>query len=182
MTRRSIGLAALTFYVATVWLANYFIAHDGDQPFPGGPHVIPVGFGYEAPSGVIWVGVALLLRDVVQVELGRRAVVFGILVGAGLSYFVAPSFAWASAVAFLLSEALDFAVFTPLIDRGQTTAAVVASNATGAVVDTFVFLWIAFGSITFWQGQIIGKMWATVAVLPVLWWMHHRREEVHTHG
>lgn len=173
--RRDIGLAALAAYIACVWLANYFISHIGTQPFPGGPHTIPVGFGYRAPSGVVWVGVALLVRDVVQDMLGRRAVIAGILVGAALSFLIAPSFAVASAVAFLASEALDFAVYTPLRDRGQIAAAVVASNAAGAVVDTFLFLWIAFGSITFWQGQIIGKMFATAAVLPVLAWMNRRR-------
>lgn len=170
-------MAALTFYVATVWLANYFIAHVGDQPFPGGPHVIPVGFGYEAPSGVIWVGAALLLRDVVQRTLGWPPVILGILVGAGLSFFIAPEFAFASGAAFLISELMDFGVFTPLDQRGHTTAAVVASNTVGAVIDTFVFLWIAFSSIQFWQGQVIGKLWVTLAVLPVLAWQR-RREAV----
>lgn len=165
---RRIGLVALAIYIGSVWAANYFITHVGTQAFPGGPHTIPVGFGYEAPSGVLWVGVALLLRDVVQSTLGRKAVVFGILTGAALSYTIAPAFAWASAIAFLTSEALDFAAYTPLIERGRVVAAVVASNAVGAVVDTFLFLWLAFHSIMFWQGQIIGKLWATALILPLL--------------
>jgi uncharacterized PurR-regulated membrane protein YhhQ (DUF165 family) len=166
--RTRIGVAALVAYVATVWLANWFIAHVGTQPFPGGPHTIPVGFGYQAPSGVLWVGVALTLRDVVQTTLGRWWVVAGIVAGASLSYLVAPSFAVASGVAFLVSEALDFAVYTPLADSGRVLMAVGASNTVGAVIDTFVFLWLAFHSLTFWQGQVIGKLWMTALALVVL--------------
>lgn len=164
---KRIGWVALVAYVSTVWLANYFVGHVGHQAFPGGPHLIPVGFGLEGPSGVLWVGAALVLRDVVQRHLGRKAVVGAILVGTALSYFVAPSLAVASAAAFLLSEALDFAVFTPLADRDRLVLAVGASNAVGAIVDTFVFLWIAFGSIAFWQGQIVGKLWMTLPALGV---------------
>lgn len=159
---KRVGYVALIAYVATVWLANYFVTHVGHQAFPGGPHLIPVGFGYEGPSGVLWVGAALVLRDAIQQHLGRASVVGAILVGAGLAYFVAPALALASALAFLTSEALDFAVFTPLSDRDRLVAAVVVSNVVGAVTDTFLFLWVAFGSVTFWQGQIIGKMWMTL--------------------
>jgi uncharacterized PurR-regulated membrane protein YhhQ (DUF165 family) len=155
-------------YISTVWLANYFITHVGSQPQPGGPHVIPVGFGYKAPSGVLWVGAALVLRDLVQRTLGRKWTVLAILVGAGLAYFVAPSLAVASAVAFLVSEAFDFAVFTPLAENGRVFSAVAVSNVVGAGVDTFLFLWLAFHSITFWQGQIIGKLWMTLPALAIL--------------
>lgn len=150
---RRIGVAALAAYVATVFAANYFIGHVGSQPFPGGPHTIPVGFGYRAPSGVLWVGLAFTLRDVVQASLGRLP--------------VAPSLAWASGCAFLLSESLDFAVYTPLAAR-HWLAAVAASNIAGLAVDTFLFLWLAFHSITFWQGQVIGKAWMTALAVAVL--------------
>lgn len=166
--KRQIGLVALAGYIATVVLANYFIQHVGTQPFPGGPHTIPVGFGYRAPSGVLWVGLAFTLRDFVQSWLGKWWVVGAILVGAALSYVVAPSLAWASAVAFLTSEALDFAVYTPLVERRKVISAVVLSNTVGLLIDTFVFLWLAFHSITFWQGQVIGKAWMTVVALVIL--------------
>lgn len=168
MTRTRIGLAGLVAYIATVVLANWFIQHVGTQPFPGGPHTIPVGFGYRAPSGVLWVGLAFTLRDIVQTNLGKRWVVGAILIGAALSYLVAPSLAWASACAFLLSEALDFAVYSPLIGHRRVLAAVLLSNTVGLLVDTFVFLWLAFGSVNFWQGQVIGKAWMTALALVVL--------------
>lgn len=162
------GVLSLAAYLSTVVLANYFISHVGHQEFPGGPHLIPVGFGLEGPSGVLWVGLALVLRDAVQSLLGRAWVVLAIVVGAGLSYLVAPSLALASALAFLFSEALDFAVYTPLRDSGQLGLAMGASNVVGAFVDTFLFLWVAFGSIAFWQGQVLGKLWMTLPALGFL--------------
>lgn len=174
-----VGVAALAGFVGCVWLANYFIAHVGELAFPGGPHTIPVGFGYDAPSGVVWIGVAFVLRDVAQRNLGKWPVVAGVLVGAALSYLIAPSFAFASGAAFLVSELLDFAVYTPLADRGRLVAAVVLSNSLGLLVDTFLFLWIAFGSFQFWQGQAIGKSYATlvaVVVLAGMRWREQRRE------
>jgi uncharacterized PurR-regulated membrane protein YhhQ (DUF165 family) len=166
--RLGIGLPALVAYVGTVVAANWFVQHVGSQSFPGGPHTIPVGFGYRAPSGVLWVGLAFTVRDLVQSTLGRWWTVAAIVVGAVLSYAVAPSLAWASAVAFLTSEALDFAVYTPLVERGAVVTAVVLSNTVGLLIDTFVFLRLAFHSLDFWQGQVIGKGWMTVLALLVL--------------
>jgi uncharacterized PurR-regulated membrane protein YhhQ (DUF165 family) len=166
--RDLVGGLAVAAYIGTIFAANWFIAHVGSQKFPGGPHTIPVGFGLDAPSGVLWVGVALTLRDVVQAALGRRLVVLAILVAAGLSYLVAPAFALASAVAFLVSELFDFAVYTPLAERGRWFAAVGASNTVGAVADSALFLALAFGSVALLPGQVLGKLWMTLAALPLL--------------
>lgn len=168
MTRNRVGWTAFVLYIATVFAANYFIQHVGHVAFPGGPHTIPVGFGFEAPSGVLWVGLAFTLRDFVQSNLGRWWTVVAILVGAALSYVVAPSLAVASATAFLVSETLDFAVYTPLVERGRVALAIGLSNTVGLLVDTFVFLWLAFHSLQFWQGQVIGKAWMTLLALAVI--------------
>lgn len=165
---RKLGMAMLAAYLFTIVAANWFVQHVGTQLFPGGPHTIPVGFGYQAPSGVLWVGLAFTFRDFVQQHLGKRAVLAAIVVGAGLSYFVAPSLAVASAVAFLLSEALDFAAYTPLVERGRVLTAIALSNTAGLLIDTFVFLWLAFHSLQFWQGQVLGKAYMTVVAVVVL--------------
>jgi queuosine precursor transporter len=172
--RTALGLAVLAAYIGTIFAANWFIAHVGSQTAPGGPHTIPVGFGYRAPSGVLWVGLAFTLRDLVQTWLGRAWVVAAIIAGALLSYLVAPAFAAASGVSFLLSEGLDFAVYTPLVERGRWLLAVAVSNTAGTVVDSLLFLIIAFGSVQFWQGQVIGKLWMTLAAVLVLWPLRHR--------
>jgi hypothetical protein len=167
-SRRATGALAFVLYAATVVAANWFVQHIGQATPGGGPHTIPVGFGYRAPSGVLWIGVAFTLRDVVQSLLGKPATILAILVGAALSYVVAPSLAFASATAFLVSEALDFAVYTPLVDRGRVVLAVVLSNTVGLFIDTFVFLQLAFHSLQFWQGQVIGKGWMTLLALFVI--------------
>ena len=167
-TRRSTGAVAFVLYAATVVAANWFVQHVGQATPGGGPHTIPVGFGYRAPSGVLWIGVAFTLRDVVQALLGKWATILAIGLGAALSYVVAPSLAFASATAFLVSEALDFAIYTPLVDRGRVVAAVTLSNTVGLLIDTFVFLQLAFHSLDFWQGQVIGKGWMTILALVVI--------------
>ena len=67
-----------------------------------------------------------------------------------------------------MSEALDFAVYTPLVDRGRVVAAVTLSNSVGLLIDTFVFLQLAFHSLNFWQGQVIGKAWMTLLALAII--------------
>lgn len=162
-------------YVGSVFMANWFIQNVGTQYEPTGPHVIPVGFGLEAPSGVLWVGVALFARDLVQQSFGARFAIGAMLVGALASYFVAPGLALASAAAFLVSETADFVVYTPLMRRGKVSAAVLLSGTVGLIVDTVVFLGLAFGSLTFWQGQVVGKMEVTLVAAALIWISRRRR-------
>jgi uncharacterized PurR-regulated membrane protein YhhQ (DUF165 family) len=130
---------------------------------PDGPCLIPVGFGLSAPSGVLMVGIALALRDYVHHELGWRVAVAAIAAGGVLSFgFAPPALAVASVLAFLLSELADLAVYSPLARR-RVVLAVLASGAVGAAVDSAVFLWAAFGSLDFLAGQVLGKVWATLA-------------------
>ena len=147
-------------YVATVPAANWLVDRFG---------VVPVGFGLRAPAAVYLVGVAFTLRDLLQEWAGRVFVVVGIVCGALLSFLVAsPQLALASGTAFLLSETGDFAVYTPLRDRGRFLEAVALSNTAGLVLDSVVFLQLAFGSLEFLGGQLLGKAVMTVVALPLL--------------
>jgi uncharacterized PurR-regulated membrane protein YhhQ (DUF165 family) len=83
----------------------------------------------------------------------------------------------ASAAAFLLSEFADFAVYTPLARR-RLVAAVFASSVVGLVVDSIVFLWLAFGSLEFLIGQIIGKLWMVLLAIPFVVYMRRRDERI----
>jgi uncharacterized PurR-regulated membrane protein YhhQ (DUF165 family) len=146
----------IILYLATIPIANWMISNVGTQFFPGGPHTIPVGFGYSAPSGVLMIGLALFLRDIVQKTYGRKVTLIAIGVGIVLSYMVNPAVATASAIAFGCGELADFFVYTKL--RKKTlVGAVVSSGVVGGFIDSFIFLQIAFGSTTYWQGQVIGK-------------------------
>ena len=162
-----LGAILIAAYIATIPAANWLIGHAGTVCIPQGPCLIPVFPGIMAPSGVLMIGAALLLRDLVQRQYGPLASIACILVGAGLSFFIAvPALAMASGLAFLFSEFADFAVYTPLA-RQRFALAVVLSCMAGAVVDSALFLWLAFGSLDHLTGQIIGKAYA--ALLFVGW-------------
>lgn len=165
---RPAAVVATAVYAASIPAANWMIQNVGTEAFPGGPHTIPVGFGFDAPSGVLMIGVALVARDAVHRLAGRNIALTAIAVGAALSYFIAPSLAVASAAAFLLGELADLAVYTPLAKR-RLVLAVIASGIVGGVIDSFVFLQLAFGSTDFWQGQVIGKTWMALIGGAALW-------------
>lgn len=169
-------IAVFLAYLATIPLANYLIGHVGTFCVPNGPCLIPVGFGLSAPSGVLMIGAALVLRDAVQQLLGLRWAFAAIAAGVVLSALVAPpALVVASAAAFAIAELLDLAVYTPLRKR-HLPLAVLASGVVGAAADSAAFLWLAFGSLEFMAGQLVGKLWMTLAVAAVLWVWHRRKE------
>ena len=90
--------------------------------------------------------------------MGAKWALGGIIVGAILSYLLAdPFIAIASIVAFSVSELVDFAAYSYLRQRGRALA-VAVSGLVGAVMDSIAFLYIAFGSLAYIEGQIIGKV------------------------
>lgn len=177
--RRVEGIAFLAAYIACIPAANWLIQHVGTRCVANGPCLVPVApGGLEAPSGVLMVGLALVLRDLVQRRLGVWPTLAAIAVGTAISALLAPpALVTASAVAFLYSELADFAVYTPL-QRRRLLLAVLLSSLVGLVVDSVMFLWLAFGSLEFLAGQIAGKVWMVVAILPAIDWLRRRDERL----
>jgi uncharacterized PurR-regulated membrane protein YhhQ (DUF165 family) len=172
------GLIFLALFALTIPAANWLIGHVGTACVQHGPCVVPVAPGLMAPSGVMMVGVALVLRDLVQRRLGTALSVLAILFGTGISALLAPpALILASGVAFLLSEFADLAVYTPLARR-RLVIAVVASSVVGLVVDSIVFLWLAFGSLEFLAGQVVGKGWMVLLSIPFVAWLRRRDERL----
>ena len=170
------GLAALAAFILTIPLANWMIGNLGTTCVPNGPCLIPVAPSLMAPSGVLMAGLALVLRDLVQRRLGFGASVGAILVGAALSALLAsPKLVIASTAAFLLSELADLFVYTPL-QRRRFVLAVVLSSALGLVVDSAVFLQLAFGSLGYLPGQVVGKLWMVLLAIPFLVWLRRSDE------
>ena len=174
---RRVGIVAAVLFVLTVYFANLAVTHWG---------VVSVGFDLKAPAGVFAVGLAFTLRDITHRALGRWVVVAAILAGCLLSYFIEAnanlggpvSLATASAIAFLVSETSDLAVYEPLRKRGWLPA-VAASNVVGLFADSLLFLWLAFGSLTFLWGQVVGKAWMTgLAIALLALWQWQRRDPV----
>lgn len=154
--------------------ANWMIMNVGTTCIENGPCLIPVAPDMLAPSGVIVVGLALIFRDLVQRRLGIVWCIAAIFLGALLSAFLAPpSLLLASGAAFLLSELADCAIYTPL-QRKRFVLAVVASGAIGIVVDSALFLHLAFGNMEFLIPQIVGKAWVITLAIPVIVWLRAR--------
>lgn len=160
INRRAVGIILLATYILSIFAANWAIERFG---------FVPVGFGLMAPAGVFFAGLCFELRDLVQDTLGRMWVLVAIVVGALLSGLVsARSIAVASGVAFLLGELADFGIYTPMRRRWWLVAMLVA-NPIGDIVDSAVFLWIAFGSLHFLTGQVIGKAYCTLIPVAIFW-------------
>jgi hypothetical protein len=133
---------------------------------PSRPPTWPSPTSARYPSAsVTW---RLVLRDLAREATGRGAIIAAIAIGTVLSYLLAdPSLATASAVAFAVAETMDFVVYEPLRRRGLLVA-ILASNAVGLLVDSLLFLHLAFGSLNYLPGQILGKTWMTLAAVIVL--------------
>ena len=156
----------LTIYVVVIVAVNYAFT------------VIPL---VKLPDGTMWPPVALLVgfvsvaRDFAQREVGHK-VLLAMLVGVAISYFMAnPFVATASAVAFLFSELVDWAVYTytkrPLSQR------VLLSSLLGAPVDSAIFLSLLsllspVGIAAMTASKVVGAF--------IIWWMIRRRENAST--
>jgi uncharacterized PurR-regulated membrane protein YhhQ (DUF165 family) len=177
--RKAEGLGYFLAFMGCIPAAVWMIGHVGTC-VPPGPCLVsvfpwgPGGHPLMAPSGVAMIGLGLVLRDLVQRRLGRGTAVLAIVAGAVLSGALAPpALVMASAGAFLLSEFADFLVYTPLQKRGLVLA-VLASSMVGLIADSLLFLYLAFGSLEFLAGQIVGKIWMVLLALPVVHWIRQR--------
>ncbi|HEX6924000.1 MAG TPA: VUT family protein [Longimicrobiaceae bacterium] len=165
---------ALIIYCASIVAANWLIRHVGTAVLPDGTHLLPVGFGLMAPSGSFAAGVTFVARDVVQRAAGRRWAIVAILGGTVLSVLVSPRLAVASGSAFLFSELVDFAVYTPLQER-RFVLAVVLSGIVGSVVDSVIFLSLAgIPLAAALPGLLLAKFWVQLGAGPVAAWLRTR--------
>src|SRR5262249_25738313 len=117
------GILFLALFALTIPAANWLIGHVGTTCVPNGPCLVPVAPGLMAPSGVTMVGIALVLRDLVQRRLGVVISALAVLAGSALSALYAPaSLVVASASAFFLSWSSPLPVSTPLAPRPRGSA------------------------------------------------------------
>lgn len=120
--------------------------------------------GLVATAGTWIAGLAFLARDWLHEVGGRWWVAAAILSGAALSAILSPRLALASAVAFLLAEAADWAVYARLRERSWTGAAI-TSNTVGAVFDSVIFLSIAGFPLAGAGAQTIVKVTSTTIIV-----------------
>lgn len=155
-------------YIACIVGANWAVATFGP---------VPVGFGLVAPAGVYFAGLTFTFRNLTQQALGRRWGFGAIAVGALLSYAItdktipgaAVPLAIASGLTFALSETADALVWTKLRERNWWARAMGLGDFAGQVTDSAVFLALAFGSLNFLAGQVLGKQWTIWPALLAMW-------------
>jgi Uncharacterized conserved protein len=166
MTHRNKAWASLIGYVIVIIAANWMTNVFG---------LVSI-VGLAVTAGTFAAGLALIMRDAVQVYFGKAVSLVAILVGAGISAFTStPAIALASGIAFLVSELVDFGVFTPLRSKSLPLA-VVSSSIVSAPVDTVLFLHIAGFGIT-WEavvGQFIVKTIIALIVAAGLFYREKR--------
>jgi uncharacterized PurR-regulated membrane protein YhhQ (DUF165 family) len=157
-----IAWTAAVLFVVTVYAANWLVNRYGPI------RVWPTNL--YAPAGVYVVGIAFLLRDTVQRLMGQWLALAAIAIGATLSVFVSPTLALASACAFAASELIGLGVFRMsggnVGGRARLLGAVTLASICAAAVDSVLFLWIAFHSLAFFDGQMVAKLSVTVLALP----------------
>lgn len=136
---------------------------------------VSVGFGLSAPAGVFFAGLGFTLRDLLHESGGRYWVLVAIAIGGFLSWWIEPTFAIASATAFTVSELVDFSIYSPLRKKNWL-GAVTISNIGGLTVDSVIFLWMAFGSLAFIEGQLLGKAYMTLAFVIPLYIYRNRND------
>ena len=187
--RTTEGLVFLALFTACIPAVNWIILNVGTVCPPNSPCLIPVlppainvldGFQswLMAPSSVLVVGLAFVLRDLVQRRLGFGWAAGAVVVGAGLSALLAPpQLVLASGVAFLIAEMADLLVYTPLQKR-RLILAVLLSSIVGLVIDSMIFLQLAFGSLDFLWGQVVGKSWMVLLALPFVAWLRRRDDAI----
>ena len=168
MSGRTVGLISLILFILTIPAGNWVVMNVGTVCPPD----------IMSPSAVLFAGLALILRDAVQSLLGKRWTLVAIAAGAALSGVLSePAIILGSTCAFLFSELADFAVYTPLRER-HLTLAIVLSGLVGSIVDSVIFLSLAFGSLDFIVGQVIGKFWMSlIAGAMIIMWRSTRRAQ-----
>jgi len=117
------------------------------------------------------------LRDWLQELTNWKWSAFAVIIGGVLSWYTSnPFLAIASAAAFITAEMFDLAVYTPLRKHGKPLA-IFVSGLVGALVDSMIFVYVAFGSLDFSLGTAVGKIYASVAVAAALY-MYHKKGKI----
>jgi queuosine precursor transporter len=64
------------------------------------------------------------------------------------------------------------------LQERRFVTAVVISSVVGLIVDSIVFLWLAFGSLEFLTGQVVGKAWMVLLAVPFILYLRRRDEQM----
>lgn len=162
-----LGVICFIVFLSMIPLAGYSLLNWGAICSPNGPCVISVWFYplIHAPSGVLFAGLAFVFRDLLQRCLGLYISLLAVLIGTIISYvYVSQEIAIAGSIAYLVSELSNTSFYT-WIQRYNLILAIFISSCVGLLLDSVIFLHIAFHSYEFLLGQIVGKSWMVLAAV-----------------
>lgn len=122
-------------------------------------------------------GLVLVVRDFSQREIGHE-VLFAMAMALGLTYVTSGgALALASGAAFLISELVDYTIFT--VTKYKLSTRVLISSAIAAPIDTTAFL---YGASFMRSGQlstpnIIMSVGGKMVGALIIWWLIRQRLE-----
>jgi uncharacterized PurR-regulated membrane protein YhhQ (DUF165 family) len=164
-------LVLTLLFVASAAASNWAIQHVGRNNGPIAPRTIPIGWGMQAASGVVLVGVMISVRDALHEQVGIRGTLVAITIGSGFSALLAPpALAIASGTTMLVAESADALVYQRLRTWGWFLAAT-GSNLASALLDSAIFLVIAYGANVAAHGTYaltVGKVEVSLFTLAAL--------------
>lgn len=127
-----------------------------------------ISFGFLVfPAGAVVIGVTFSARDFVQRRYGRWWCWAWMLLATIFTIVFSLDIALASGSAFLISESVDWLVYT--VTKKPFRERVILSNIFSTPIDSVVFVAIAFG--WFWPaiiGQTVVKFGSSLIVLPFI--------------
>ncbi len=166
------------FYMISIIVGNLLVSYFGIIKF----------MGLTFPTGAILIGLTFSLRDLVQREWGDCKVWYFMLISTLITSILSVilsnlsippwKVALASAVAFLISEAVDWFVY--LTTKLDIIWRIIISNLFSTPIDSILFVGIAFGTFDFLQppvyGQAIVKYLSGLIVLPFLIYFRNKNK------
>ena len=160
------GWRWVAVYVALMPLINWSFAAVPTTPIP--EHL---GGGQFQPLAIV-TGLVLVARDFAQREVGNK-VLLAMLLGLALSTLTSwITIVVASAAAFLISETVDWAVYS--FSRRPLSQRVMISSAASAPLDQVVFIGLAslvVPGIFAWGTVLTGIASKLLGAAAVAWWL-----------
>lgn len=145
--------------------------------------IVPLPFGLAVPAGVFAIAPIFTIRDQIHEKYGKRGAYIAVLVASLIAWGVAAimgngllaRITLASLFAFFTNELLDTEIYHRLRKRSKLQG-IIGSNTVSSLVDSVVFIWIAFGFV--WQlmlGQYIVKM--IISIIMGIWITRKERKD-----
>jgi len=152
-------------YLLSILLGNFAVDYFG---------IVKV-YGLVFPAGAVLIGLTFSFRDFAQQYWGVWKIWIFIIIATFITLFMNWHIAIASVSAFLISEFVDWLIFT--ITKKDFIHRIWISNTFSTPIDSIIFVVLAFG----WQwdaicGQALIKYISSLLVIPVIWYFNRRNK------